>query len=167
MTSLAELLEDELEEAVEVKNRKSLHRLVALLLGTVVDRSELANATESLKSDIRVIAETVKEGFRRMDERFAAVDRRFAAADRRFEDMQTLMNARFDATDRRFEDMNKRFETVDKRFADAQTQMNLRFATVDKRFEDMNKRFTMMFSFMTVGFTLLATIMSVYRFLLP
>ena len=135
MASLAKLLEEEFEEAVEVKSKRSLHRWVELLMASIVERNEYMNETGSLRSDIRTIAETMKEGFRRIDERFAAVDKRFEAVDKRFEDMQALMNARFEA--------------------------------VDKRFEDVNRRFTMMFSFMTVGFTVMAILMSVYQFLVP
>jgi chromosome segregation ATPase len=146
MASLAKLLEEKFEEAVEVKSKRSLHRWVELLMASIVERNEYMNETGSLRSDIRTIAETMKEGFRRMDERFAAVDKRFEAVDKRFEDMQASMNARFEAVDKRFEDM--------------QTSMNARF-------EDVNRRFTMMFSFMTVGFTVMAILMSVYQFLTP
>ncbi len=37
----------------------------------------------------------------------------------------------------------------------------------DKRFEDVNRRFTMMFTFMSVGFTGLAVLMSLFKFLVP
>ena len=53
-----------------------------------------------------------------------------------------------------FKRMDERFVAVDKRFE-----------AVDKRFDDINKRFTMLFSFMSLGFVLLATLMSVYQFL--
>jgi len=46
-----------------------------------------------------------------------------------------------------------------------QHSMDKRFETVDKRFEGMNRRFDMMFRFVTVGFVLLATMMSIYQFL--
>jgi len=38
MKDLAEILEEEFSEAVEVKNPKSLHRCVALLTGTYVEQ---------------------------------------------------------------------------------------------------------------------------------
>ena len=44
-------------------------------------------------------------------------------------------------------------------------QMNKRFEQVDKRFEDVNSKFKMMFAFMTLGFTILATMMTVFKFL--
>ncbi len=64
-----------------------------------------------------------------------------------------------------FKRMDDRFEAIDKRFESIQRNMDARFAAVDKRFDDMNKRFTMLFSFMSLGFVLLATLMSVYQFL--
>ena len=60
--------------------------------------------------------------------------------------------------DRRFEEMNaameKRFDQVDKRFEQ-----------VDKRFEDFNSRFKMMFAFMSLGFTILAIMMTAFKFI--
>ena len=44
-------------------------------------------------------------------------------------------------------------------------QMNKRFEQVDKRFEDINSKFKMMFAFMTLGFTILATMMTIFKFL--
>ena len=57
-----------------------------------------------------------------------------------------------------FEQTNRRFEQIDKRFEDMQKYM-------DKRFEDVNSKFKMMFAFMTLGFTILATMMTVFKFL--
>ncbi len=56
--------------------------------------------------------------------------------------------------------MRQGFEHVEKRFE----QVDKRFEQVDKRFEDINGRFNMMFVFMTIGFTLLVVVMSVYKF---
>ncbi len=75
----------------------------------------------------------------------------FEQSNKRFEDMQKYM-------DKRFEQVDKRFEQVDKRFEDMQKYM-------DKRFEDVNTKFKMMFTFMTLGFTILATMMTVFKFL--
>ena len=66
----------------------------------------------STQSDIRAVVESMREGFRRMDDRFEAID---------------------------------------------------------KRFEDLigqtNSRFTMMFFFMSAGFTILTVLMTLYRFI--
>ena len=226
MASIIELLEEELEEAVQVKNKKSLHRYITLLVESLVNKGEYVSESGSIRTDIRVLTETVLEGFKRMDQRFAA-------SDRRFEDLQSQMNARFEASDKRFDDlhnqmnvrfevlqnqMNARFEASDKRFDDLQNQMNVRFEVlqnqmnvrvemlqnqmntvveasdkrfelsqnqmsvrfeawdtryidlqkqISARFEDVNRRFNMMFAFMTVGFTALTVLVSLYKFIVP
>ena len=76
-------------------------------------------------------------------------------------DIQVLaesMKLGFERMDRRFEAVDKRFEAVDKRFDDLLSGM-------DKRFEAVDKRFTMMFSFLTIGFVVVSTLITVYQFL--
>ncbi len=123
MNNLAEILEQELEEAVEVKSKKSLHRYVVLLTENIIPKSTYEKNSEQLRSDIKVIAETMKEGFKAVDKRFEAVDKRFEAVDKRFE-----------AVDKRFEDlyryMDKRFEDMNKRFNMMFTFMNIGFGLI-------------------------------------
>ena len=64
--------------------------------------------------------------------------------DQRFETMQKTMDQRFEAVDRRFEAVDRRFETM-------QTTMNQRFS----------RQTTMM----TIGFLVIATLISIYQFL--
>ena len=61
--------------------------------------------------------------------------------------------------------MQTGFQQSDKRFEDMQKHIDRRFEQVDKRFEDVNSKFTMMFVFMTLGFTILAVMMTVFKFL--
>ena len=86
----------------------------------------------------------------------------FEQSDKRFEEMQKNMDKRFEEIQK---NMDKRFEQVDKRFEDMQKNMDKRFEQIDKRFEDVNSKFTMMFTFMTLGFTILAVMMTVFKFL--
>ena len=72
----ADILEHELESAVEVKDKHSLHRAVRLIAENTVGRREYDSGIGELKSDVRLIAE-------RMDERM--------------ETMQTQMDQRFEA----------------------------------------------------------------------
>lgn len=65
------------------------------------------------------------------------------------------------SSNERFEDMNRRFEDVNKRFED----MNKRFDDVNKRFEDNNKRHSTTQWALGVGFVMLATLVTLYRFL--
>ncbi len=133
MNDLAEILEHELEEALDVKDKKSLHRYVRLLVDSMVDKNELDKTLANIHSDVRIIAERMEQGFKRMDERFADLVHQI---------------------DKRFEQVDKRFEQVDKRFEQ-----------VDKRFEDFQHRFNMMFAFITIGFTILSTMMVLFKFI--
>ena len=162
MESLADILESDLTEAVEVKNHRSLHRYITLLTENLVQQKSNDKEHSEFREAIIRIDTRIEEGFRRMDERFAGVDKRFEslqkAMDERFESLQRSMDERFAAVDKRFESLQR---SMDERFAG----VDKRFESVDKRFDDMNKRFTMLVSFMSLGFVLLATLMSVYQFL--
>ncbi len=144
MDAMVEVLEEELEGAFEVKDKKSLHRYVLLLTENIVKKENYEKQQFEIKSDIRTLAELIKQGFERMDKRFEAVDKRF-------ESLQIQMD--------------KRFEAVDKRFESLQIQMDKRFQAVDKRFEDMNKRFSMMFTFMNIGLGILIAITVLFKFI--
>ena len=155
MASIADLLENELKAALEVRDERSLHNYVTILVDNLVRREEYMSDSGSMKSDIRAVVDSMREGFRRMDDRFEAVDKRFEAMDKRFDDLIGYMN--------------KRFEAVDRRFGDQNDMMNARFAASDRRFDDligqMNSRFNMMFYFMSAGFTILTVLMTLYRFI--
>ena len=77
MEELSDILEQELENAVEVKDKNSLHRYVRLLVDNTVGKQRYESCIGELKSDVRLIAERIDQGFKRMDERFEAVDKRF------------------------------------------------------------------------------------------
>jgi exonuclease VII large subunit len=138
MKELAEILEDELAEAVEVKNRKSLHRYVMLLTGQHVDQESYDQAIGGLRSSIDKTVEAMTEGFKRMDERFTQMqkqmDERFTQMqkqmDERFTQMQKQMDERFEAHERRFEDMNKRFDHMNERFNSMQRLIGMGFAAM-------------------------------------
>ena len=140
MESLSQILEEELENAVEVKDKKSLHRYVYLSTQNIVTRQEnqeqfqlLRNDIQQNSSDIRELAAAMKVGFEIMETKFEAVDKRF------------------EAVDKRFEAVDRRFESVDKRFVDLQHYMDRRFST--------------QFRFLTLGFTIMVVLMSLYNFL--
>ena len=97
MENLATVLEQELEEAFEVKNPKSLRRYVLLLADRLVHRDTYDRDVGEIKSDIRIIAESMKQGFENMNVRFDDMNRRFEDMNHRFDDM----NHRFDDTGKR------------------------------------------------------------------
>ena len=84
MEEYADILEHELESAVEVKNKDSLHRAVRLIAENTVGRREYDNGIGQLKSDVRLIAERMEAMQTQMDRRFEALqvqmDRRFDEA---------------------------------------------------------------------------------------
>jgi len=152
MKDLAEILEDELAEAVEVKNRKSLHRYVMLLTGQHVDQQSYDQAIGGLRSSIDKTVEGMSEGFKRMDERFTQMQKQM---DERF----SQMDERFEAHERRFDDMNRRFEDVNNRFED----VNKRFDDVNKRFDQMDARFNGMQKLIGMGFGAMAFIVAAFN----
>ena len=155
MDTMVEVLEEELAGAFEVKDKKSLHRYVLLLTENIVKKENYEKQQLEIKSDIRTLAELVKQGFEHMDKRFEAIDKRFEAIDKRFEYLIHYMDKRFESLQIQ---MDKRFEAVDKRFEDL-------IHYIDKRFEDINKRFTMMFTFMNIGLGILIAITVLFKFI--
>lgn len=123
MADLAQILEEELEEAVEIKNRKSLHRYITLLTANLVKKEDnrmehTEFQQELIKIDGRfnkMITE-IREGFIRMDHRFEAMqqqmDQRFESGDKKFEAVQQQMDRRFDASDKRFEAIESRLDKL-------------------------------------------------------
>jgi DNA anti-recombination protein RmuC len=157
MAELAEMITGEFEDALEVKNPKSLHRAVYLILSNSVKEDDhreehrrLDGVLEKIGRHIEILAVEMREGFKRMDERFEAVDRRFEAVDRRFE----AVDQRFEAMDKRFEAMDKRFEAMDKRFQD-------RFEALDRRF---NRLTILLTTLISLGFLGLGTLVTLFQF---
>jgi uncharacterized coiled-coil DUF342 family protein len=153
LESLSEVLEGELEQAVQVKDQKSLHRYIMLL-------TENFGRKEQNEREHQDFRDAVLKLDRKMEITLTEMRAGWARMDERFESMQVQMDRRFDDTNKRFDDVNRHFEDVNKRFDD----VNRRFEDVNKRFDDVNKRFDMQFRFVTIGFTILAIIMSLYRF---
>ena len=98
MDTIIEVLEQELEEAVEVKSKKSLHRYILLLTENIVKRETYQKEQLEIKNDIKTLTELMKQGFEQMEKRFESLQHQM---DKRFEDMYHYM-------DKRFEDLNKR-----------------------------------------------------------
>ena len=155
MSELAEVISGEFEEALEVKNPKSLQRGIFLLLSSTVPREEyniehnnIKSSIVTLNNNVELIALRMEEGFKRMDQRFEAVDKRF----------ETLQA-----------NMDQRFEAVDKRFESMQVNMNQRFEAsqqqIDKHIESMDKRFNRQTAMMSIGFLVITTLITIYRFL--
>ena len=103
MANLALQIEHELQQAFSVKDEGALKRAAALISEHTVDRATYAHDRSEIRSDIRVLAETMKLGFEQMDKRLDQVDKRFEQGDKRFEMLIDQMNRRFDDVQRNFE----------------------------------------------------------------
>ena len=88
MATLASILESELSEAVEVKDSKSLHRYITILLESLAKKAENMSEIGAVRTNIALLAQSMKEGFE--------------ASDRRFTDLLNHMNARFEDVSKRF-----------------------------------------------------------------
>ena len=150
MAELAQRIEDELSQAFEVKDPGALKRYARLMEEHSVDRpsflgfgNEIKQVITVVQSDVRVLAETVKQGLAFAEKRFEQIDKRFEQVDKRFEQV-----------DKRFEQVDRRFEQVDKRFEQ-----------VDKRFEEFDRRFARLQWGLTFGFTVLAVLIAVFGIL--
>ena len=176
MDALSNILESELNEAVQVKNPESLHRYVSLLTHSFLlkenndrEHSEFREAMargdarwKELINHMNFKFDAVDKRFEAVDKRFEAVDKRFEAVDKRFDETIRVMDIRFSAVDKQFSEtireMGTRFSAVDKRFTETIRGMDTRFSAVDKQFT-LSHRLT------TFGFVLIATLMSLYQFL--
>ncbi len=73
-----EILEAELEEAVEIKNRQALHRFAVLLTDGMVAQRDYDRESRGIRADLRLLNETMKLGFADVNRRFDAANRRIA-----------------------------------------------------------------------------------------
>jgi len=151
MEAIIEVLEHELEEAFEVKNKKSLHRYVILLTENIVKKENYEKEQLKVQSETQKLTEIVVQGFKRMDERFEAVDKRF-------EDLMHYMDKRFEQTDKRFEELR---QDINNRFTETQQNMNDRLKESQQY---MDKRFSQLQWTMGLGFTILAALMGIFNF---
>ncbi len=132
----AEVLEDELFEAITKKDKQAIKHFVMIITENIEskenkDAAEKRNAELLIK--LKEIEVTIKEGFKAFEKRFEQIDKRF-------------------------EQVDKRFEQVDKRFEEMIHYM-------DRRFEDVDKRFSMMFKFMSIGYTVITALIVLFKFL--
>jgi DNA anti-recombination protein RmuC len=163
---ISELLEHELTDAVEVKDLGSLKRFVRLLAENAVGTSRYEKDRQGTREDIRSliteihhIAENTQTGFAEMNRRF---DESVKQMNRRFDDSIQQMNRRFDDL---LHHMDKRFEQNDNRFDDLLHHMDKRFEQNDKRFESLDRRFSMMFTFITIGFSAITAVVVLLKFI--
>lgn len=117
MNNLAEILEGGFGEAVEVKDRKALHRCMVILVESLAKKGEinkqryeeLISAIKEVQSDIEVLAEVMKKGFEDVNHRFEEQNQRIIKLR---EDMNNRIAELREDMNARFEDMHKRINFV-------------------------------------------------------
>ena len=62
-------------------------------------------------------------------------------------------------------EMRERIVRVEEELKNQRELMKQGFDYMEKRFEDVNSKFKMMFAFMSLGFTILAVMMTLFRFM--
>ncbi len=92
MDAMVEVLEHALENAFEVKNKKSLHRYVLLLSENIVRKESYEKQQLEIKSDIKILAESQKQGFEQVDKRFEDMNNRFEDMSKKFTMSSTILN---------------------------------------------------------------------------
>jgi len=82
--------------------------------------------------------------------------------------LREIERAHFEAIEKRFEALQRgiiaRSEAMDKRFEALLREMSARFEATDKRFEAMDKRFSLLQWFIGIGFSVLALLLTLFRF---
>jgi hypothetical protein len=82
--------------------------------------------------------------------------------------LREIERAHFEAIEERFEALQReiiaRSEAMDKRFEALLREMSARFEATDKRFEAMDKRFSLLQWFIGIGFSVLALLLTLFRF---
>ena len=143
MSDFAAHIEDEWEQAFQVRDERALKRAGSLICERFVDRATYTHDVSEIRGDIRVLAEMMKLGFEQIDKRIDQIDKRIEQMDRRIDQV----DRRIDQIDRRFEVL---IDQMDRRFADVQRGMSRHTTTV-----------------LWAGaflLTFLTTLMSVYKF---
>ncbi len=92
MDSLADILESDLSDAVQVTNPRSLHRYITILTQNLVQRETNDREHSEFRETIIRIDTRIEEGFKRMDERFEAIQRDM---DKRFTMLFSFMSIGF------------------------------------------------------------------------
>jgi len=175
MQEWAELLEQELLQAVEVKDRDSLHRYITLLSRNLVEQQVYQDNFTQLHNEIQSFSSTMKQGFQGMDERFTAqlkqMNARFDAQqkliDERLAAQQKLTEERFNAQDQKFfalqKQMDERFNTNQKQMAE---RFNAQQKLMDERFTQHDKRFDAIHRVSVLGFSGLALLITAFSLVL-
>ena len=81
-----------LRELLRLRIKKSLHRYVLLLSENIVRKESYQTQQLETKSDIKILAESQKQGFEQVDKRFEDMNNRFIDMSKKFTMSSTILN---------------------------------------------------------------------------
>ena len=154
MSNYAEKIHNELGQAFSVVDENALKRASSLLAEHHADALTYLNDRSLMQSELRVLSETTRQFMAFAERRFDQIDKRFDQIDKRFEQV----DKRFEQVDKRTDQVEKRIDQVDERIDHVEQRFETRFDAIDQRFARLH---TLMMS----GFSILAILMSLFKFI--
>ena len=157
MSNYAEKIHNELGQAFSVVDENALKRASSLLAEHHADALTYLNDRSLMQSELRILSETTRQFMAFAGRRFDQIDKRFDQVDKRFEQV----DKRFEQVDKRTDQVEKRIDQVDKRIE----QVDKRINHVEQRFDAIDQRFARLHTLMMSGFSILAILMSLFKFI--
>ena len=175
MSNYAEKIHNELGQAFSVVDENALKRASSLLAEHHTDALTYRSDRSLMQSELRILSETTRQFMAFAERRFDQIDKRFEQVDKRFEQV----DKRFEQVDKRFDQVDKRTDQVEKRIDQVERridQVDKRIEQVDKRinhieqrfetrFDAIDQRFARLHTLMMSGFSILAILMSLFKFI--
>ena len=174
MESLTQILEEELENSFEVKDRKALHRSVILLVENLVGREKHKNEFHTLQKDIGNVKDEIKTDMSNLrddlktDMSHLRDELKTDMSDLRNE-LKTDMNG---LRDELKTDMNGFRDELKSEMAEVKSDvtviekvMSQGFATVDKRLTESHQSQKRVTSFLSIVFIVFGVLISVFEFI--
>ncbi len=97
--SYIEMFDELFKVAILNKDSKAIEQVSRVFTDTIKKVDELEKSKDESQNDIKILAQTMQEGFRQMDKRFEQVDKRFEDLihymDKRFDTMQWVIGIGF------------------------------------------------------------------------
>ena len=154
MSNYAEKIHNELGQAFSVVDESALKRASSLLAEHHADALTYLNDRSVMQSELRVLSETMRQFMAFAERRFDQIDKRFDQVDKRIDQVEK----RIDQVEKRIDQVEKRIDQVDKRVDHIEQRFETRFDAIDRRFARLH---TLMMS----GFSILAVLMSLFKFI--
>ena len=189
MSNYAEKIHNELGQAFSVVDESALQRASSLLAEHHADALTYLNDRSVMQSELRVLSETMRQFMAFAERRFDQIDKRFDQVDKRIDQVEKRIDQvekridqvekRIDQVEKRIDQVEKRIDQVDKRIDQVHKridQVEKRIDQVDKRidhveqrfetrFDAIDRRFARLHTLMMSGFSILAILMSLFKFI--